>query len=101
MSKLSFNNCAIQKRVAVVTPFAETPVQYLVECNRSVLGQTYPATHIVISDGADWPIPSELDCVRLKLERQSNDCGDTPRAGVPSTGCRDAFPKVFTNGILP
>ena len=21
--------------------------------------------------------------------------------GVPSTGCRDAFPKVFTNGILP
>jgi len=22
-------------------------------------------------------------------------------SGVPSTGCRDAFPKVFTNGILP
>jgi len=21
--------------------------------------------------------------------------------GVPSTGCRDAFPKVFTKGILP
>jgi len=26
---------------------------------------------------------------------------DADAEGVPSTGCRDAFPKVFTNGILP
>jgi len=49
--------------------------------------------------------------VRMADELTANPGGDGgahPRMvgqraipGVPSTGCRDAFPKVFTDGILP
>jgi hypothetical protein len=94
MSKQSFTNSATRKKVAVITPFASTPVEYLIECNRSVLSQTYPATHIVISDGPDWPIPSELDCVRLSLEFQSNDYGDTPRASASQFALENGFDAI-------
>lgn len=66
-------------RVFVVTPYFNTPPEWLAECHRSVRAQTVPATHVMICDGATaTPLP-DFQGVHVILPRNYADYGNTPR----------------------
>ena len=70
-------------KVAVVTPYYNTPDDWLHKCYESVKAQTYPCTHILVADGCSQKLPGEWDIQHVKLPVNHADYGDTPR-GVGS-----------------
>ncbi|MDX2270704.1 MAG: glycosyltransferase [Cyanobacteriota bacterium] len=68
------------RRVAVITPYFDEPLQILRQCHESVVRQSVPCEHIMVADG----IPrSEIDgwaVQHIKLPKNHNNKGDTPRA---------------------
>ena len=65
--------------ICVVTPYFNTPPDWLVHCHRSVHAQTIPATHVVVCDGsAPIPIP-DFQGIHVALSRNYADFGNTPR----------------------
>lgn len=67
-------------RVAVVTPYYETPRDWLEQCHRSVRNQTHPCTHILVADGRAEAYVGDWQCQHIILEVNHADYGDTPRA---------------------
>ena len=66
-------------KVFVVTPYFNTPEDWLRQCHDSVRTQSMPATHIVVCDGAlPTPIPG-FQGVHVVLRRNYSDYGATPR----------------------
>lgn len=67
-------------KIAIVTPYFREDEAVLRQCHASVAAQTYPATHIMVSDGhpsaavESWPVQH----IRLPLAHGDN--GNTPRA---------------------
>ncbi len=66
-------------RVFVVTPYFNTPLDWLAQCHRSVRAQTVPATHVLICDGAPATPMPDFQGVHLILRRNYADYGNTPR----------------------
>jgi len=70
-------------KVAVITPYFNTPIEWLHQCHLSVKAQTYPCTHFIIADGDPLDIVDSWDVQHIKLPVNISDYGDTPR-GVGS-----------------
>lgn len=68
-------------KIAVVTPFYQTPQSWLEQCLESVCSQTLPCTHFLISDGDELQrIPSGNNCQVIQLPQPHANNGNTPRA---------------------
>lgn len=65
--------------VFVVTPYFNTPADWLAQCHRSVLGQTVPASHVVVCDGAAPAVIADFQGTHVILRRNYGDYGNTPR----------------------
>lgn len=78
-------------RVAVVTPYHETPLDWLHRCHQSVLAQSYPATHIMVADGAPIDVVDKLDARHIVFTGPHHDFGDTPRAVGAIAAVRGGF----------
>jgi glycosyltransferase involved in cell wall biosynthesis len=70
-------------KVAVITPYFKTPVEWLHECHLSVKTQTYPCTHFIVADGQPYDVVDSWHAQHIKLPVNTSDYGDTPR-GVGS-----------------
>ena len=66
-------------RIAVVTPYYKEPTDILRRCHDSVMAQTCPVTHIMVSDGHPNPEVDQWNAIHVRLPG-SQDTGDTPRA---------------------
>jgi hypothetical protein len=67
-------------RVAVITPYFDTPDDWLRQCHESVRTQTYPCTHIMVADGRPQACVSGFDAQHIVLPVRHADFGDSPRA---------------------
>lgn len=68
-------------KIAVITPFYQTPKPWLDQCLESVRNQTIPCTHFLVSDGdlnGDWESCEQLQFIKLAQPHANN--GNTPRA---------------------
>jgi hypothetical protein len=81
-------------RVAVVTPYHETPLDWLHRCHQSVLAQTHPATHFLVADGAPLEVVDKLEARHIVLTGPHRDFGDTPRAIGAIAAIRGGFDAV-------
>ena len=70
-------------KVAVITPYFNTPLEWLHQCHLSVKAQTYPCTHFIVADGQPHNEVDSWDAQHIKLPVNAADYGDTPR-GVGS-----------------
>jgi len=70
-------------KVAVITPYYNTPDEWLHKCYESVKAQTHPCTHILVADGCSQNLPESWDVQHIRLPVNHADYGDTPR-GVGS-----------------
>ncbi len=66
-------------KVAVITPYYNTPDEWLLKCHQSVKAQTHPCTHVLIADGRPQPMVDTLEAQHLRLPVNIGDYGDTPR----------------------
>jgi glycosyltransferase involved in cell wall biosynthesis len=74
----------MKHRIAVVTPYYKEADDVLRQCHNSVLGQTYPCDHIVVSDGhRNGMFDGAERTLHVTLPRAHGDNGNTPR-GVGS-----------------
>jgi hypothetical protein len=67
-------------RVAVITPYYQESLDVLRTCHESVLGQTYPCTHFLVSDGSPHAAVRDWTAEHILLGRPHGDVGNTPRA---------------------
>ena len=70
-------------KVAIITPYFNTPEEWLLKCHLSVKAQTYPCTHFIVADGQPHDVVDSWDAQHIKLPVNISDYGDTPR-GVGS-----------------
>ena len=66
-------------KVAVVTPYFNTPDEWLLQCHNSVKAQTHPCTHIMVADGRVQNVVHSMDALHVTLPVNCADYGDTPR----------------------
>jgi hypothetical protein len=66
-------------KVAVITPYYDEDEAILDACHQSVLKQTHPSVHFMISDGRPHPSVSRWNVVHVQLPTAHGDNGDTPR----------------------
>ncbi len=66
-------------RVAVITPYFNTPDDWLRQCHDSVMAQTYPCTHFMVADGRAQSVVEEMKVQHTVLPHNYADYGDTPR----------------------
>lgn len=67
-------------KVAVVTPYWRTPMEWLRQCHESVRAQTYPCTHFLVADGEPLAEVDSWPAEHIRLSTCHADNGDTPRA---------------------
>lgn len=67
-------------KVAVITPYADEPIDVLWRCHQSVLRQTHPCGHFLVADGASRPALSDWNAQHIQLPARHHDGGCTPRA---------------------
>ena len=65
--------------VAVVTAYCHEDLAALWRCHQSVLTQTYPCRHVMVSDGFPRQEVDTWNVEHIRLERAHADYGDTPR----------------------
>ena len=70
-------------KVAVITPYFKTPLEWLYKCHLSIQAQTYPCVHFIVADGQPYDEVDSWDAQHIKLPVNISDYGDTPR-GVGS-----------------
>ncbi len=81
-------------RVAVVTPFHKTKLEWLEQCHASVRAQTHPCVHFLVSDGGG-PHPLKLfDGQFIELQRNHADWADTPRAVGSTVAMGQGFDAI-------
>ena len=81
-------------KVAVVTPYYETPSDWLHQCHRSVRAQTHPCTHILIADGEPIETVDKFDALHLTSIGPNNDYGNTARAIGSIAAIRQGFDAI-------
>ncbi len=75
-------------RVAVISPYFRTPVEWLIRCHASVRAQDHPCTHILVADGEPQDVVATFAAQHIVLPVRHADYGDTPRAvgGLSAVG---------------
>lgn len=81
-------------RVAVITPFYNTPLHWLEQCHASVRAQTHPCTHFLVSDGAGENPLSDFEGEYIRLPKPHADNGNTPRAVGSTTAAGEGFDAI-------
>ncbi|HEX3575352.1 MAG TPA: glycosyltransferase [Rhodopila sp.] len=74
-------------KICVVTPYFQTPLDWICQAHDSVRAQTIPAGHILVCDGST---PAQIPSFRgthILLGRNYQDYGNTPRL----IGCYNAI----------
>ncbi len=66
-------------KIAVITPYHGESEAMLRQGHDSVRAQTYPATHILVSDGPGAPFVRDWEAQALELPVPARDNGHTPR----------------------
>ena len=66
-------------RVAVITPYYREPTDVLRHCHESVLGQTFPCTHLMAADGYPCEEVSRWAVGHIILPGPHHDVGNTVR----------------------
>ena len=78
-------------KIAVITPYANEPVEILQQAHQSVIRQSWPCTHVLVADGSPRPEVSRWKADHLILPSAHNDIGSTPRL----VGCYHAIGLGF------
>ena len=78
-------------KVAVITPYADEPLEWLHQCHQSVRTQRHPATHYLIADGESRELGGWFSGKNMVLPTRSADAGHTPRL----VGCMAAIGRGF------
>ena len=66
-------------RVAVITPYYKESLALLEQCHQSVLAQSEPCLHVLVSDGHPRPRINHWNAEHVRLPRSHGDIGSTPR----------------------
>ncbi len=66
-------------RVSVITPYVQENLAVLEQAHRSVLDQTLPCTHVLVSDGSPKPELDGWDAEHIRLPHAHDDGGDLAR----------------------
>ena len=69
-------------KIAIVTPYSDEPASWVARACTSVLEQTVPVTHVLVSDGprrTDLTGVANSVSVHLELPTPASDSGATPR----------------------
>jgi hypothetical protein len=74
-------------KICVVTPYFQTPLDWVSQAHRSVRAQTIPAWHILICDGSEPAQIPSFHGTHILLGRNYQDYGNTPRL----IGCYNAI----------
>jgi Glycosyl transferase family 2 len=74
-------------KICVVTPYFQTPLEWVIQAHESVKAQTIPASHIVICDGSEPAQIPAFQGTHILLGRNYKDYGNTPRL----IGCYNAI----------
>lgn len=80
-----------QPRVAVITPYYNESREIILNCNRSVINQSYPCTHVLIADGLPQSHVADMNAHHVILPLNHSDIGSTPRL----IGCYHAIGLGF------
>ena len=64
--------------VAIITPYFQTPPEWMRQCHESVLAQTARVRHVLVCDGCE-PYRGPFSGVHVVLPRNYADYGNTPR----------------------
>ncbi len=81
-------------KVAVVTPYYKTPLEWLHDCHQSVRAQTHHCTHIMVADGEPVETVDKFDAVHLTSLGPNDDVGNTARAIGSIAAIRQGFDAV-------
>lgn len=81
-------------KVAVITPYHGEPEAMLRQGHESVLAQTYPATHILVSDGPGAPFVQGWQAQAMELPVAARDNGHTPRTVGALAAIRQGFDAI-------
>jgi len=66
-------------KVAVVTPYYQEPLEWLLKTHESVLAQSYACRHVLVADGFPRKELSGWDVDHVLLPKAHGDIGSTPR----------------------
>lgn len=78
-------------KIAVVTPYYKESPETLWRCHQSILKQTVPCTHILVSDGHPLPIVDQWEARHIKLPYAHGDYGDMAK----SVGAMEAYVQNY------
>ncbi len=81
-------------KIAVVTPYFQTPLDWLHQCHRSVKEQTHPCTHILVADGAPLDTIDKFDALHIKSIGPNQDFGNTARGIGSIAAIRRGFDAI-------
>lgn len=81
-------------RVAIVTPYYDTPDKYILQCYESVVNQTYPCSHILVADGKPQNCVTTMNVQHVILPTNHRDHGDTPRAVGSTVAIGQGFDAI-------
>lgn len=81
-------------RIAVITPYHGEPEAMLRQGHESVLAQTCPATHILVSDGPGAAFVKRWQAQAMELPVAARDNGHTPRAIGALAAIRQGFDAI-------
>ncbi|MBK8726919.1 MAG: tetratricopeptide repeat protein [Holophagaceae bacterium] len=81
-------------KIAVITPYHQEPEAMLRKGHDSVRAQTYPATHIMVSDGPGAAFVEGWPVQHLELPVAAKDNGHTPRTVGALAAIRQGFDAI-------
>ncbi len=74
-------------KICVVTPYFETPLDWVIQAHDSVKAQTISAVHVLVCDGSEPAQIPSFNGTHILLGRNYQDYGNTPRL----IGCYNAI----------
>ncbi|MGI9437046.1 MAG: glycosyltransferase [Geminicoccaceae bacterium] len=81
-------------KVAVVTPYYRTPLEWLHQCHASVRAQSHVCTHIMVADGEPLDTVDKFDALHIKSIGPNDDVGNTARGIGSIAAIRQGFDAV-------
>jgi glycosyltransferase involved in cell wall biosynthesis len=81
-------------KIAVITPYFSEPSDVLKRCHESVLNQSYPCTHYMVSDGAKNKDPRSWKVNHIELAHPHGDNGNTPRCIASLSAMNSQFDAI-------
>lgn len=81
-------------RIAVVTPYSDEPVDWLVRGHASLAGQGHPVTHILVADGEPNPAVAAWADQHIVLRHRHRDGGNAGRMAGGLSAASQRFDAV-------